>query len=646
MFFIVTMYIRQTTRQYKDITYVNYLLAESALTDKGPRQRVICSLGDLSPKPPEQWLALARKLQDALTGQLSLPGFADQDPELRQLVLALPTSTPPTEHPPTAPATSTADLVSVHLDRVTLEQPRPAGHLHVGREFWKRLGLDEILEALGFSPWVITLTCAMTLNRLVHPSAEYAMPDWIRSTAMADILGVDFSALPDDPLYRNLDRLHPLRAKIESALAKREQSLFNLGNTVLLYDLTSTYFEGKATLIPKAKRGYSRDHRPDCKQLVVGLVIGREGFPLAHEIFEGNSQDRKTLASMLDLLEKRVGLPHGSTIVVDRGMAHPDNIAEIQRRKLHYLVAARQKERDRYLAEFESGDAFEAVIRQPSPRNPAQKKSAVRVKRHSTNNETLVLCISNERVEKDRAIRVKHEERFLRDLAKVQARIEKGQLKNDVKIGEAIGRLKERYPRVARYYSLTFDTKTRHLESEPDEEKRKQAAGLDGSYLLRTDRQDLSAEEGWRIYSSLTRAENAFRCMKSPLSERPIFHHLEMRAESHIFLCVLAYHLLVAIETTLVRQEIHTSWATVRDLLATHEIATIVLPTDQNGVLRIRRSATPEPNHRVLYEALGVSMEIMRRVKTWERNTATEPIPGGSEPGQELDSPTSPEHSD
>ena len=145
------------------------------------------------------------------------------------------------------------------------------------------------------------------------------------------------------------------------------------------------------------------------------------------------------------------------------------------------------------------------------------------------------------------------------------------------------------------------------------------AASLDGSYLLRSDRQEVSADEGWRIYAALTRAENAFRCMKSPLCERPIFHHLEHRVESHIFLCVLAYHLLVAIETTLVRQEIHTSWASVRDLLATHVIATVVLPTDQNGVLRIRRCATPEPDHKVLYEALGVTTQIIRPVKVWER---------------------------
>jgi transposase len=322
---------------------------------------------------------------------------------------------------------------------------------------------------------------------------------------------------------------------------------------------------------------------------------------------------------MLDLLEKRVGLPEGATVVVDRGMSGPENLAELRRRKLHYLVAASQKERDIYLAEFEAGDEFEEVMRQPSPRNPSQKKSSVRVKAHSANNETLILCISSERVAKDRAIRIKQEERFLKDVAKVQARIQNGQLKKELKIGEAVGRLKERYPRVARYHSLAFDVKTRHLENRPLEERRRVAASLDGSYLLRTDRQDLSADEAWRIYLSLTRAENAFRCMKSPLSERPIFHHLEHRVESHIFLCVLAYHLLVAIETTLLRQEIHTSWATVRDLLATHQVATIVMPTDQGGVLRIRRSGTPKQDHRVLYEALGVPTEIIRPVKSWER---------------------------
>src|SRR5262249_45688887 len=386
------MYIRKTVRRYKDKTYENYLLVESVLTDKGPRQKVICSLGDLSPGPPEQWLALARTLQDALTGPPALPGLADEDPELQRLADTLPrTGASPgdvaSETPDAAPRPG--DVIAVHIDRVTCEQPRPAGHIHVDLQFWKRLGLDDILGALGFTPRSVALTCAMTLNRLIHPAAEYAMPDWFRSTALADLLGIDFSRLPDDPLYRHLDRLHPHRAAIESALAQRERGLFDLDETILLYDLTSTYFEGKAERNPKARRGYSRDHPPDCQQVLVGLVIGREGFPGAHEIFEGNAQDRQTLAAMLGLLERRVGLVEGSTVVVDRGMALAENIAELRRRKLHYVVAAGPRERDRWLGEFETVEGFEEVVRPPSPRNPGQKKSSVRVKAHPAEDELL-----------------------------------------------------------------------------------------------------------------------------------------------------------------------------------------------------------------------------------------------------------------
>src|SRR5262249_41187938 len=199
--------------------------------------------------PAEQWLALARKLQDALTGQMSLPGMADDDPELDRLVKSLPATAPPGGIGPTSEVTAPSpdDLVAGHFNRQTFAEPPPAGHIHDGYVFWKRVGVDEILSSLGFSAWLTKVTCMMTLNRLIHPAAEYAMPDWIRSTAMADILKFDSSRLPHDPLYRNLDRLHPHRAAIESALAEREQSLFDLGNTILLYDLTSTYFDGTAT---------------------------------------------------------------------------------------------------------------------------------------------------------------------------------------------------------------------------------------------------------------------------------------------------------------------------------------------------------------------------------------------------------------
>jgi transposase len=612
------MYVRKTSRRYKDKTYTNYLLVESLHTPNGPRQKVICSLGDLSPRPAEDWLRLTRKVEDALLGQINL--FSDPDPEVEQIVHQVrnrqarssshvaPTVTEPTQ---------VTDLVAIHTDRVATTQPRTAGAVHVGFHFWKRLGFDGILNRLGFSVKAIRLTCAMTLNRLIHPNSEHAMPDWIRSTALGDIFGVDFTALVDDPLYRNLDRLHPNRAAIESDLVERERQLFQLDPTVYLYDLTSTYFEGQAKRNPKARRGYSRDKRPDCKQVVVGLVIGREGFPIAHEVFEGNIQDRKTLGRMLDLLKDRVGMAEGSTVVVDRGLAYAENIAEIRQRKYHYVVAGRQPERDNWLDQFEEPEGFELVPRQPSPLNPFQKKSVVRIKPVRHGEELIVLCTSEERMAKDRAIREKQEQRFLTDLHRLQQRIKKGRLKREIAIGEAIGRLKQRYPRVARYHTITFDATTRKLAHEPNADKKAKAELLDGGYLLRTDRTDLSAREAWLMYMTLTRAENAFRMIKTPLAERPIFHHLEHRVDTHIFLCVLAYHLLVAIETTLLNQGVHTSWVTVREILSTHQVATIVLPTDGGKLLRIRKGMTPEPEHLEIYRLLDVPSEIMHPIKTW-----------------------------
>jgi transposase len=477
--------------------------------------------------------------------------------------------------------------------------------------------MDEILRGLDFSWRAIQLTCAMTLNRLINPSSEHAMPGWIRRTALGDILGVDFSSLVEDPLYRNLDRLHPNRIAIEQALVKRERNLFNLDQTVFLYDLTSTYFEGKALANAKARRGYSRDKRPDCKQVVVGLVINREGFPIAHEVFAGNVQDRQTLGTMLDLLAERVGLVEGQTVVIDRGMAFPENLKEIKGRQLHYVVATRQSERDAWLNEFQQQEEFEEVHRIPSPLNPFQKKSKVLVKREQRDGETYILCTSSDRSEKDRAVREKQEQRLLADVAKLKKRISRGRLVHEVAIGEAIGRLKERYPRVARYHMLSFDTKKRALQCEPNQALREKAEMLDGAYLLRTDRDDLDAKEAWLLYMTLTRAENAFRAMKSPLAERPIFHQLEHRVETHIFLCVLAYHLLVAIETTLLERGCHTSWATVRQMLATHQVATIVLPTEGRGILNIRKGTTPETEHLELYRLLEIPTEIMRPQRTW-----------------------------
>ncbi len=606
------MYLRKSTRSYKGKTYTNYLLVESVLTPKGPRQRTICSLGNLAPAPREEWLALARNLESALSGQLSLGG---RDEKVGALVEAVRRGR---KRKAQSIPERGAETVTVDPERVEMEDAREAGSVHVGHQMWQRLDLDRILGRVGLSERACCLSEVMTLNRLIFPLAELAMPDWIRRTAIGDIVGEDFSELTEDPLYQNLDRLHPQRERIEKELAERERTLFNLDETVYLYDLTSTYFEGEAAANPQAMLGYSRDQRPDCKQLVVGLVLDRDGFPKAHEIFDGNKQDRSTVDDMLNVLEKRTGKKPGATVVVDRGMAYEENLQQIQGRGLHYIVAGRQPERNDWLDEIENDEGWEEIIRMPSPRNPFQKKSRVQIKRQVRDGITYILCRSEGREEKDAAIREKQEVRLLQDLGKLKVRVAKGRLKQAGKIHEAIGRLRERYPRVARYYVIEHDAAGKGVHWTLNADKKAIAEKLDGSYVLKTDRTDLTGDEIWRTYILLTRVERAFRDMKSPLMERPIFHHLKHRAQTHIFLCVLAYHLLVAIEKYFLDEQIHTSWWTLRQQLSTHQVVTVVLPTTDGPTLRIRKGTTPDAVQRKIYEILGIPYEIMKPVKTWQ----------------------------
>lgn len=665
------MFIKKSTKTVKGKRYTNHSLVESINTPKGPRHKVICSLGNLDPGPPEKWLRVARNVETALRGQLLL----EPDPLAEQIAEKIRSKG-------TADCMPSADesdpkWLTVNTEEFSLEEAREAGPVHVGHQMWKKLEITETLMSAGLDESACLRTEAMTINRLVEPGSELATVDWITRTALPDILGEEIVVESPSTLYRNMDLLHPQREKIETALAERARSLFNLNDAVMLYDLTSTYFEGQCLKNEKAQRGYSRDHRPDCKQLVVGLVVDTDGFPKAHEVFDGNTVDTTTVDHMLDALDARAGgKREGRTVIVDRGMSSKDNLASIRAHGYHYMVATRQQERDEYLAELEdsdgwqrfekvrhgkyldtivnriaikrvSGDAIKAVKEkklQTAKRKFDRARSAAEAAQQpgvdedialmkslkaielnielkqteadSTHEEHLIICVSEGRAEKDRAIRQKQEKRLVADLSALSARVDDGKLKSS-KVYENIGRLKERYPRVFRYYNVTFDESANKLSFFEHTQKKEFAKELDGSYIIRTDRTDLSDREIWQTYMLLTRVEAAFRDMKGPLGERPIFHHLERRAETHIFICVLAYHLLVAIERMFSKSGIHTSWETIRKQLRTHQVITTKLPAKNGNILKIRKATTPEPIHSALYKVLQIPEKIIEPRRTW-----------------------------
>jgi transposase len=664
------MFIKKSCKTVNGKKYVNHLLVESVNTPKGPRHKVICSLGNLDPGPSEKWLRVAQNIEKALSGQLPI----ESDPIVEQIVEKIKSKQ---EVSDSAITGEDARWQTVDTETFSTEDAREAGPVHVGHQMWEKLQLTEILKEAGLNERACQLTEVMTINRLVEPSSELATVEWLKRTALPDILGEDIVIESPRSLYRNMDRLHPARAKIEASLSERERTLFSLDDTVLLYDLTSTFFEGQSLKNDKAQHGYSRDNRPDCKQVVIGLVVNAEGFPKGHEVFDGNRSDTTTVDAMLDALDERSGgLSNGRMIIVDRGMSSRENLASIRARGYHYMVAMRQSDRDEYLAELEDSEGwliFEKVrhgkyydtvlnriglkrasgaavnaakqkkVKSAQQKLARAKKSAESAQDAGENEEkalekslkavelsrelklaeeelareeTLILCVSQGRAQKDRAIREKQEKKLLLDLASLQQRVDAGKLKPS-KVHENIGRLKERYSRVFRYYNVTFDEITNKISYAENAEKKELAKELDGSYIIRTDRNDLSDREIWQAYMLLTRIEAAFRDMKSPLGERPIYHQTEHRVETHIFICVLAYHLLVAIEKMLRDGGSHDSWETVRKTLRTHQVVTTTFPTKSGQSLKIRKSTTPEPTHTALYRMLKIPATVMTQRRWW-----------------------------
>ena len=606
------MFIKRSISKQGGKTYVSHVLVESVLTPAGPRHKTICNLGKMDPGPKEDWLLLAERIQMALGGQSSL----FPDPRVDQAVARIrerQAKAGPVElEEPLTGETAVPDVVPVKTSGVKCQDLRKAGPLHVGHQMWQRLQMEAVLKAVGISAPARKLTEVMTLNRLVSPCSELAMVGWSRREAVNDVLGVDAEQLNEDKFYRNMDKLHGHRMEVERELYAREKPLFNLEGSLVLYDLTNTYFEGQAARNPKAMRGHSKEMRTDCKLVAMGLMLDADGFPIGHEVFAGNTIDGNTVEVMLDGLEARTGREGGSTVVMDRGFASEDNLKLVRSRHYDYLMAGFQQQRNALLKDFEDLVGWEAI-------QPSANKVPVQIKRIEKGDEVFLLCVSSARAEKERAIRERQEKKLVKDLeALVKAvakALEQGEPMADKDLGERIGRLRERYPRAGRYYLV--DRKEGILEWTLRAEQRARAEELDGAYFLRTSRKDMGPEEIWRTYIALTRIESAFRDLKGTLDMRPVYHQKEIRVETHVFLAVLAFHLQAVIERTLKEAGDPTSWETLREELSTHHVVTTLLPTADGKTLAIRRGSVPDRRVGEIYRHLNLDPEPMTPIRTW-----------------------------
>ena len=556
------------------------------------------SLGTLQ-VPKSDWPLLAERIEEFLKRQESLPfGSYRVDGLAREFAERIERKQLKRQ----TEASLRGEVGEVYLEKSETDHCRELGPEYVGHSFWKRLGMDRILRELGFTEKQCLLSEVQVVGRLVCPRSELGTVGWFERTALGELMEGRLKGLNEDLLYRVSDRLYRRREEIEVRLAQRERELFSLDETIILYDFTSTYFEGLAGGNEKAEYGYSRDHRPDQKQVVVGLVLDREGFPKAHTVLKGNTRDPKTLGGILDVLDKRVE-DRRVTVVIDRGLATEKNLEIVKGRGYTYIVATRQSEREKW---FPGVEKEQFVTLRENEKGEVEVEGQVR----RTGDEVVVLCYSKKREAKDRAIRERFQERFEEDAQRLKKRVETGNLKDEGKIHQAIGRLRERYPRVARYYDLKlvagesgrweFRWALKKEDVEKDEAR-------DGMYVLRTNRLDLSDREIWALYVMLTRVENSFRYLKSTLGIRPLFHQKAHRVESHIFISIMAYHLLHAIELKLREHGDTRSWPTIRDILSTHNVVTIIHRGTNGKVYKIRKGTKAERKHEEIYKRLGLS---------------------------------------
>jgi transposase len=616
------MYIRanKTFNKKTQTEYITHRLVESYKTEDGPRQRVIMHLGTLD-LPKSQWRHLASILEARLAGQYSL---TEDNQELSCLASQLIKRHEfmATHQQEKQERRKEANIVGIDLNSVQTTLNRTLGPELVADAFWKKLGFEQILAGLDFDEKGIALAKAVILGRLLAPGSEYSTWEWFQKrSSLAEFMAKDIRNLGKDSFYVIGDLIYEHKLKIEQALQSKEKELYSLTRAVVLFDLTNTFFEGSALGNSLAKRGKCKSNRTDCPLVTLALAVDSLGFPLFSQIYGGNQSEPETLETVLKRL-----FPDGNplfaeylpTIIMDRGIATKDNIALIKKKYgLPYTVIERRAMEKEYVAEFETArDTFERIT---APEEEKQKSDteAIYIKNLAQEETSRILVFSEGRKQKETAIDTTKEKRFLEELTKLNNSVKKGTIRQKDKVAERVGKIKAKYPTVQRYYTIDIlcDEKDQAIElSFAKNPMRDERAVLTGCYVIETTHTEQTAAETWHQYMLLSHVEAAFRDMKSDLGLRPVYHQKAEKTEAHLFIAVLAYHILVSIEHELRAQGDHREWRTIRKLLSSHNRSTVIMTGEDETIYHIRVSGTPESEQSAIYKKLSIKDPLKRSI--------------------------------
>jgi transposase len=600
------MFIRQCFRNKDGKRHAYWALVESYRTNAGPRQRVVAWLGKLDEAGR---LGVERAAWDA-----ERIGAGDEH-ATRQLMLFDPSADD--GHTPVEP-----QWVEVNAAAVRVENQRKFGGPWLALELVRRLQLDEFLKSVMASGrehvawWRSALI--LVVARLCEPSSElHVAEQWYPTTALPELLGVPTDRVDDNRLYRTLDQLLPHKEQLEVHLKNRMGELFDLEYDLLMYDITSTYFEGQSNF-DLAQRGYSRDNRSDCKQVCIGLVVSRCGMPLGYEVFAGNTADVTTVEHIVETMEDRYG-KSDRIWVMDRGMVSEDNIDFLLKGGRRYIVGTPKSMLKKFEAEVLADDwnTIRDGLEVKLCRRPRDESQSDAADDSDNDDELFILCRSRDRSKKEEAMVWRSEDNIAARLTKMKARCEKQQ-RDPMKVEREVGRLLGQNTRAARLFEVTVsktDAGFARLEWKQVKATRDWATLSAGCYLLRTNVTNWTDEELWKAYIQLTEAEAAFRIHKSDLTIRPIWHQKEDRVLAHIFVCFLAYVLWKTLGQLCDQAELGNEPRRVLSSLSELDLMDVVLPTRQGLEIRRRCLSTPNDHQQILLDHLKLRLPRINQSK-------------------------------